>query len=172
MNDALSLGAAPLAAQPLTAQAFAPYGTVIAAPATDPGRPINGGNAMRFDLLDDLQLGADGGRPMLALFRAQARRFPHAVTDMERHALGSQTFVPLGERRFVIVVARAGDAPVSAGELAAFVTDGRQGVVLAPGTWHHALLAVDAGDFVVVERAGGKVDCDICHLAVPAVIEG
>lgn len=172
MNDALSNGAAPLAAQPLTAQAFAPYGTVIAAPATDPGRPINGGNATRFDLLADLQLGADGGRPMLALFRAQARRFPHAVTEMERHALGSQTFVPLGERRFVIVVARAGDAPVSAGELAAFVTDGRQGVVLAPGTWHHALLAVDAGDFVVVERAGGEVDCDICHLDVPAVIEG
>ncbi|MGJ7553889.1 ureidoglycolate lyase [Variovorax sp. RB3P1] len=172
MNDALSIGAAPLAAQPLTAQAFAPYGTVIAAPATDTGRPINGGNATRFDLLDDLQLGANGGRPMLALFRAQARRFPHAVTEMERHALGSQTFVPLGERRFVIVVARAGDAPVSAGELAAFVTDGRQGVVLAPGTWHHALLAVDAGDFVVVERMGGEVDCDICHLEVPAVIEG
>lgn len=172
MNDALSAGAAPLATHPLTPQAFAPYGTVVAVPATGPGRPINGGNAMRFDLLDDLQLGAEGGRPVLALFRAQARRFPHAFTEMERHALGSQTFVPLGERRFVIVVARAGAAPVSCSELAAFVTDGHQGVVLAPGTWHHALLAVDAGDFVVVERAGGEVDCDICHLAVPAVIEG
>jgi ureidoglycolate lyase len=172
MNDAHSTRAPALAAQPLTPQAFAPYGTVIAAPTAGLGRPINGGNAMRFDLLDDLQLGAEGGRPMLALFRAQARRFPHAVTEMERHALGSQAFVPLGERRFVIVVARAGAAPVSCSQLAAFVTDGRQGVVLAPGTWHHALLAVDAGDFVVVERAGGEVDCDICHLRVPAIVEG
>ncbi|MFM9922395.1 ureidoglycolate lyase [Variovorax sp. H27-G14] len=159
----------PLLAQPLTPEAFAPFGTVIAVPAGE-GRAINGGNAQRFDLLGDLQLGADGGRPALALFRAQARRFPHTFTEMERHALGSQTFVPLGERRFVIVVARAGQAPVSAGELSAFVTDGHQGVVLAPGTWHHALLAVDAGDFVVIERAAQAVDCDVCQLQAPAVV--
>jgi ureidoglycolate lyase len=163
MTDFSPTSAALLVAQPLTSQAFAPYGAVIEAP-TGEGRPINGGNAQRFDLLYDLRLDAEGGRPMLALFRAQARRFPHEVSEMERHALGSQTFVPLGDRRFVIVVARAGEAPTSAQELAAFVTDGRQGVVLAPGTWHHALLAVDAGDFVVIERAGGGIDCDVCLL--------
>jgi ureidoglycolate lyase len=163
MNDVPLTGAAALVAQPLTSHAFAPYGTVIEAP-TGEGRSINGGNAQRFDLLGDLRLDAEGGRPMLALFRAQARRFPHEVSEMECHALGSQTFVPLGDRRFVIVVARAGEAPTSAQQLAAFVTDGRQGVVLAPGTWHHALLAVDAGDFVVIERAGGGVDCEVCLL--------
>ena len=169
-DDHHPAGATTLVAQPLTSKTFAPYGTVIAAPAGE-GRPINGGNAQRFDLVDDLQLGASGGRPMLALFRAQARRFPHEVTEMERHALGSQTFVPLGERRFVIVVAPAGEAPTAAGMLAAFVTDGRQGVVLAPGTWHHALLAVDAGDFVVIERAAGvEVDCDVCWLDAPAIV--
>lgn len=155
----------PLAARPLTAAAFAPYGTVLQAPA-GAGRPINGGTAERFDLVDDLRLGAEGGRPLLAIFRARARRFPHAVQEMERHALGSQSFVPLGERRFVIVVAAAG-AALGAGALAAFVTDGRQGVTLAPGTWHHALLAVDAGDFLVVERAAAAVDCDICLLPAP-----
>ncbi|WP_395319925.1 ureidoglycolate lyase [Variovorax sp. UC74_104] len=170
MNDVSPTAAEVLVAQPLTSEAFAPYGTVIAAPAGE-GRPINGGNAQRFDLLDDLQLAAEGGRPMLALFRAQARRFPHEVSEMERHALGSQTFMPLGDRRFVIVVARAGEAPTSARQLAAFVTDGRQGVVLAPGTWHHALLAVDAGDFAVIERAGsGGVDCDVCQLREPGSV--
>ena len=167
MNDAAPHVLVP---QPLTPQAFAPYGTVLAVPAGVAGRPINGGNAERFDLVDDLQLGADGGRPMLALFRAQARRFPHEVTEMERHALGSQTFVPLGERRFVIVVAPAGEAPVEPGMLQAFITDGHQGVVLAPGTWHHALLAVDAGDFVVIERAAAAVDCDVCWLRGPALV--
>ena len=38
----------------------------------------------------------------------------------------------------------------------------RQGVVLAPGTWHHALLAVEGGDFAVVERRAAQVDCDVC----------
>ena len=149
-----------LFAQPLTAAAFAPFGTVIAVPVDAPGRPINGGTSQRFGLLADMALSAEGGRPMLALFRAQARRFPHAVDELERHALGSQTFVPLGQRRFVLVVAPAAPEP-DLGALAAFMTDGAQGVVLAPGTWHHALLAVDAGDFVVVERAAQAVDCDV-----------
>lgn len=149
-----------LTAQPLTAAAFAPFGTVIEVPSGVPGRPINGGTSQRFDLLADLALTAESGRPMLALFRAQARRFPHAVDELERHALGSQAFVPLGERRFVVVVAPAAPQPDPAA-LAAFVTNGLQGVVLAPGTWHHALLAVEAGDFVVVERAAQAVDCDV-----------
>lgn len=160
--------ASPLIAQPLTPRVFAPFGTVVEAP-DGPGRPINAGTSQRFDLLGDLQLQADGGRAMLALFRAQARPFPHAVTEMERHALGSQSFVPLGRRRFVIVVAPAGDAPQPEA-LAAFISNGEQGVVLAPGTWHHALLAVDAGDFVVVERAAGVVDCDICALGAAVTV--
>ncbi len=152
--------------RPLTAAAFAPYGTVVEVPQGATGRPSNAGTSPRFDLLADLALTADGGRPMLALFRAQARRFPHPVTEMERHALGSQSFVPLGRRRFVVVVA----AEPTAESLAAFVSDGEQGVVLAPGTWHHALLAVDAGDFVVVERAADRVDCDVADLPQPAQV--
>jgi ureidoglycolate lyase len=150
-----------LTTQPLTAEAFARYGTVVQAPAGD-GRS-KACTAGRLDLVNDLPLGAPGGRPLLALFRAQRQRFPHAVRALERHALGRQTFVPLGERRFVVVVALA-DKPPSAATLAAFITDGHQGVVLAPGTWHHALLAVDAGDFVVVERAAASADCERCPL--------
>lgn len=44
---------------------------------------------------------------MLALFRAQARTFPLNIGEMERHTLGSQTFIPLGTQRFVLVVAAA-----------------------------------------------------------------
>lgn len=155
-----------LTASPLTPEAFAPYGTVAGwASAVDgTGRLINAGTTERFDLIEDLTLDAEGGRAMLALFRAQARRFPHAVVELERHLLGSQTFVPLGARRFVIVVAPAGAVP-TAPTLAAFVTDGCQGITLAPGTWHHALLAVQGGDFVVVERAGERIDCDIAVLS-------
>ena len=108
-----------LTPEPLTPVRFAPFGQVVAvqwqSPAL-PAWPINGGNAMRHELLADLQLTAEGGVPMLALFSAQARQFPLPVTELERHALGSQTFVPLGTQRFVVVVARPGPAP-QAGEL-------------------------------------------------------
>lgn len=148
-----------LEARPLTAHHFSAFGTVIG--LTDPSLPsqsINQGNALRYDLLPDLQLTSQGGWPMLALFRAQARQFPLAVTEVECHALGSQSFVPLGTQRFVVVVAAAGPAP-KAEDLQAFVTDGRQGIVLAPGTWHHALLAVEGGDFAVIERRAEALDC-------------
>lgn len=152
----------------LTPEAFAPFGTVLQAP-DGPGVAINAGNARRFDLVNDLQLSAAGGRALLALFRAQARAFPLPVQELERHALGSQSFVPLGERRFVIVVAPAGPAP-GAGALRAFVTNGLQGITLHPGTWHHALLAVDGGDFIVVERGADVVDCDLAALSVPMTL--
>lgn len=159
-----------LAVQPLTPGAFEPFGTVLQAPPhPHAARSINGGTAQRFDLVDDLQLDAAGGRGQLALFRAQARSFPLTVQEMECHQLGSQTFVPLGAQRFVIVVAAAG-APPEAMALTAFVTNGHQGITLAPGTWHHALLALDGGDFVVVERAAAATDCVQHMLAVPAEI--
>lgn len=153
---------------PLTAAAFEPFG-ILLEPPTHGGRSINAGTSERFDLVDDLHLSATGGRAQLAMFRAQARCFPMAVQELERHQWGSQTFVPWGRGRFVVVVARSGPPP-QADALRAFVSDGRQGVVLAPGTWHHALLAVDAADFLVIERAAAAEDCDRHVLRAPRAL--
>lgn len=155
-------------AEPLTVASFALYGAVVAAPG-GPGTAINGGSSERFTLVDDLRLQAGGGRPTLALYRAAPHVFPQRLFVMERHALGSQTFVPLGEHRFVVVVA-AGDAAPRSADLRAFVTVPRQGVVLAPGTWHHPLLALDGGDFVVIERAATAVDCEVVTLDAPVEV--
>lgn len=158
-----------LTAQPLNAAAFSAFGQVVAVPSAVP-RAINGGHALRYDLVADLQLHAAGGCAMLAVFRAAGRSFPLPLVEMERHTLGSQTFIPLGSHRFVVVVAAAASA-CQVGDLQAFITDGQQGVVLATGTWHHALLAVEGGDFAVLERRGAHTDCDICHLPAPVHVQ-
>lgn len=157
-----------LSPQALTDAAFAPYGRVLHAPDhLAPTEWINGGTAQRFEVLSDALLTGAGGRPVLAISRAAARVLPMDLHTLERHALGSQSFAPLGgARRFVVVVAPPGLPPQPA-DLRAFVTDGRQGVWLAPGTWHHALLALDAGDFLVVERRAEAPDCDLATLAGP-----
>lgn len=155
---------------PLTAEGFAPYGTVIERPGAAAGRSINGGTSRRHDLLADLALQAEGGQPMLALFHAQARPFPLRLGVLERHCLGSQTFVPLAGARCVIVVAAAG-TPLRADALRAFQVRGDQGFVLAPGTWHHALLAIDEGDFVVIERRAAVVDCEEQALDGPVELQ-
>lgn len=156
--------------QALTDTAFAPYGRVLQVPADGHGgQAINEGTSQRFELVADALLTADAGRPVISISRALARLLPMDLLAMERHRLGSQSFVPLGAaRRFVLVVAAAGvPADALADHLQAFVTDGLQGVILAPGTWHHGLLALDAGDYLVLERRGDAVDCDLADLAPP-----
>jgi ureidoglycolate lyase len=158
----------PLRLQPLTDAAFAPFGRVLHwTPAAVADEAINGGSARRLALVGDARLTAEGGRAVLSISRAAARTLPMRLTEVERHVHGSQAFVPLGARlRLAVVVARPGAAP-SAADLAAFVTNGQQGVLLAPGTWHHALLALDAGDFLVLERRAQAADCDLHTLPAP-----
>jgi ureidoglycolate lyase len=157
-----------LIAEPLTAAAFAPFGTVVAWPGGD-GRAINAGSSRRADLDGALRLVAQDGAPLLAIYRAEARTFPFTAEQLERHRHGTQTFIPLGTARFVILVAPADAMPV-ADTLRAFLTDGRQGVSLAVGTWHHGLLAVNAADFAVIERAAADEDCELATLPRPVSV--
>lgn len=158
----------PLDPQPLTASAFMPYGHVMSG-AGGTGRAINHGSSHRVDVSGPLALHAAGGQPVLAVFRARAQAPQGPWTELERHRLGTQSFVPLMGARCVVLVARGDDAP-DPRTLAAFVADGRQGFTLHAGTWHHPLIALDDGDFVVLERQGDTVDCEVVHLAEPVLL--
>lgn len=149
----------------LDAAAFSPYGDLLAL-KTPGNRAINAGTSQRLDLPDTLDLNAEGGHPLLAVFhaRAQAARGPWHV--LERHRLGSQTFIPLAGARCVLLVALGATRP-EPHTLAAFAVRGDQGFTLRAGTWHHPLIALDAGDFLVLERAAAREDCEVVHLDTP-----
>jgi ureidoglycolate lyase len=159
----------PLPALPITAAAFAPYGWLACAEGQS-GRVINDGSSLRVDDVGELSLTAQGGAACLAVFRAQARDPRGPWQTLERHRLGTQTFVPLAGARYVVLVALGAEAPDPA-TLRAFVVRGDQAVTLRAGTWHHALLALDDGDFVVIERRAAEVDCDIATLPAPVALQ-
>ncbi len=145
--------------QPLTAAGFASFGTVVEAAAG--GAAINAGSARRLEPVPALDLQRDAGRAVLAIYQAEARRFPFEARVLERHRLSDQVFLPLGgARRCVLLVAPAAVAQPRADDCRAFLTDGLQGVRIAAGTWHHGLLALDSGPWVVLERRGETPDCD------------
>jgi ureidoglycolate lyase len=150
--------------QPLTAEAFAPYGDVVTS-AGRQGRLINAGTAVRVEM-PELDALADGGTPLLSVFRATAVRLPFEVRELERHGMGSQTFLPLGGTAFVAVVALGHPAP-DPETLAAFLSDGKVGITIRRGVWHHALLSLADGDYAVIERRGAQVDCEVVELARP-----
>ncbi|NMF91186.1 ureidoglycolate lyase [Aromatoleum petrolei] len=159
-----------IVAEPLTPEAFAPFGDVIEAGDAVRQFPINGGNTMRYHDLAKIDPGPDG-HAIVSIFRGEPRALPFPVEMMERHPLGSQAFVPMSGRPYLVVVAPAG-APPTARDLRVFIARGDQGVNYARGVWHHPLLALDGvSDFVVIDRAGNGHNCDEVTLAETVLID-
>ncbi|VXB91535.1 Ureidoglycolate lyase [Burkholderia sp. 8Y] len=141
-----------LAIEPLTRTAFEPFGDVIELEGAKQ-IPINLGTTIRFHDLCKVDVTDEGGRTLVNLFRGQPRVLPFEVKMMERHPLGSQAFIPLDERPYLVVVAPAGELDES--KIRAFVTRGWQGVNYAKGVWHHPLIALGkVSDFIIVDRGG------------------
>lgn len=152
-----------IVAQALTPEAFAPFGDVIAPAGVQSGStPINDGTAQRFDDLTQLDVSEQGGEACVAIFRTQdgTHVAPYALTMFERHLQGSQSFVPMGLGRVLVVVAQGGDAPEE-DAIQAFVVEPGQGVTLRRGVWHHPMITIGGADVLVIERRAAQVDCEI-----------
>ena len=95
-----------LVIEPLTRAAFEPFGDVI---ELDGAKqiPINLGTTIRFHDLARIDVEDEGGRALVNLFRGQPRVLPFEVSMLERHPLGSQAFLPLNDRPYLVVVAPA-----------------------------------------------------------------
>lgn len=154
---------------PLTKERFAPYGDVVEA-LRDRRAAMNASRFERFDDLCEVDM-HDDGRVAVSIARCRvATELPYRIDMMERHPLGSQAFVPLTRCRMIVVVAPPGES-VESQELRAFVSNGRQGINYHRGTWHMPLIAFDEGqEFLVIDRAAGRPNCDEHTLAEPVVL--
>ncbi len=136
-----------IAAETLTAAAFAPFGDVLDT-AGAPDRLINRGLCGRWHRA---RLDFGTGRAGISLFRAEPRAFPYRLDLVERHPLGSQAFLPMSPDPFLVVVAEGREAVP--GPIRAFLTAPGQGVNLLRGCWHGVLTPLAApGLFAVVDR--------------------
>ena len=141
-----------LTPEPLTADAFAPFGDVIEAAGAAEVMAINYGWTTRFNDLAGIDTRDEGGRTIVSLFRSRPLH-PLVLKIFERHPLGSQAFVPTQGRPYLVAVAPAGD--FDAGKVRIFRAVACQGVNYAKGVWHHFLLALEAeSDFLVIDRDG------------------
>ncbi|WP_420392214.1 ureidoglycolate lyase [Acuticoccus sp.] len=153
-----------LKAEPLGEAAFAPFGEVLTPPGS-PGRTYYSG------ALASLRPGA---APSLSLTRVEvATALPHEARRMERHEFSSQSFVPLGDVPFLVMVAP--DAPSGGPDLAearAFVASGGVGVTYGANVWHHPLsvLAAPASFAVVMWLDGGPTDEEFVDIE-PRLVE-
>ncbi|MDH5353193.1 MAG: ureidoglycolate lyase [Gammaproteobacteria bacterium] len=147
-----------LTVNPLTRANFANFGDVVESEGRD-SYFINNGMAERFHKLATVEAAGEEASVIISLVKSKKFDLPRKVDHVEYHPFGSQAFLPLDETPFVVVVAKAGEAP-SAEDLHAFVTNGKQGINYHAGTWHHVLLTPYAAmDFICVDRAGKGNNC-------------
>ncbi|MGE6782828.1 ureidoglycolate lyase [Ensifer adhaerens] len=154
--------------QPLTREAFAPFGDVIETENAH-NFPINGGKATRYHDLAKIDTTGEKARPMISLVRGVPYPLPLKLTMVERHPLGSQAFIPLSDNPFLIVVSKETEEGPS--EPIAFRTTPGQGVNIARNVWHGILTPLDdVSDFAVVDRGGEGVNLEEHFFKEPFLI--
>ena len=153
-----------IVAEPLTAQAFKPFGTVLEGTAA-PGRAY-----VSDTLASD--------RPHAPVSLSVATVTPQGglrleVSVLERHEHSSQTFIPLHVSRYLVLATL--DAPGGGPDLSrlrAFVARAGQGVTYAMGTWHHPLTVLDgpATFAVLMWRDGTAGDEEFVPVTTPLTV--
>lgn len=125
--------------EPLTAEAYAPYGWVFGE-QPEPGRRdwIESDN-VRFWHEHDFLTGQGGVTEFVWV--TYKPREP-VVTRVEAHRLTEQAIVPVSGHPILHLVAPPNDDPLAAGivpdlsRAKAFLMDGTKGICMRPGTWH------------------------------------
>ena len=145
----------------LCKEAFAPFGDVIEIEGSD-WFPINNGSTRRYHKLGLVEIGDDKGLPAISMARGAAFHFPVEISMLERHPLGSQSFIPCNGVPFMVVVAPSlPDGRPDERGLRAFRAHANQGVNYLRACWHHPLISLEReGDFIVVDRIGSGHNCD------------
>lgn len=128
-----------LTIQPMTREAFAPYGELIGERG-----------AIEVDL--------DGGAASVVAQTIEA----HALSFdfMGRHLRTEQVFAPLGAARSVIAVAPPSrDGALDIKRLGAFLIDGSHAFKLHRGTWHTSAFPLqERATFIILDREGTLED--------------
>ncbi len=139
-----------IVAQPITEDAFAPFGQLIR-------RPEQAGSSS--DIVDELSNLRSHARPKLSVVTVAHAAMPLAATEMERHVHSSQAFIPIDCDRYLIIVAPHADAGrPDPSAMRAFVVPGDTGINYKADTWHHPIRALgrDASFVVLTFIEGAK----------------
>ncbi|MFL5330683.1 MAG: ureidoglycolate lyase [Gemmataceae bacterium] len=173
MNQPSNIGPS-LVAEPLTVEAYRPFGDVLSADQGFGARKANGGTADLFERLSVVE----NCRPGTAsenwkIYRCSPFRVrPVQVMELEKHPSSGQLFVPMGNAgRYLVVVAR-GDASPDLQTLKVFVATNTQAITYKPGIWHLPMTVLDCvSDMLsLVYEDGSDGDCVVAQVPCEIVV--
>ncbi|RZF49900.1 ureidoglycolate lyase [Acinetobacter halotolerans] len=152
--------------QPLTQDSFSAFGDVLEKENHD-FFSINQGLTERYHALSLAQVSGENAVVGMSIFHNLcATEVPFKIDMLERHPCGSQSFIPLQQQKFIIIVALPLDhSQPDEQQIFAFLSNGKQGITYHQGVWHHPLITLEAeSGFLVVDRIGEGKNCDVYPL--------
>jgi ureidoglycolate lyase len=147
----------------LTREHFSAFGDVIDICDSNHKIAINDGMANRHHDLAKVDVSEKSGHAIISIIDTDKTQLPLRICVMERHPIGSQAFMPIGNSPYIVLVAPTGE--FDANQLQGFLAQANQGINYAKGTWHHACIShIQPNQFLVVDRGGEGENCDFVTL--------
>jgi ureidoglycolate lyase len=145
--------------EPLTRDAFAPYGDVLQAPDL----------IERRNFVVDLISLRPKARLNMSLVRAPIIDSTRDITELEYHPYSAQAFFPIDVESYVVLVALNGrNGRPSLSSLKVYIATRHQGICYRPGVWHLGMATIHRpGAFALLVHEDGMAN-DFVFRGVPA----
>lgn len=153
-----------ITAIPLSADAFAPYGQVLAA---------SGIGLERKPYAARMHNGRPNAKPNMTYMRIAPDATLVQIGVLERHRHSNQTFVPLnGTRQLIVVCPSGAQGEPLVGRAVAFAAEGSQAINYDADVWHAPRMALCLpGEFVMFRfDDGSDLDTEIIELPTPLTV--
>ena len=135
---------------------FLPFGDIINKKFSSDELSINQGTTIRHHKISELKLTEKSGIPAISIFSGSPREFPIQIKIMEKHPIASQSFLPIQNYDWLVVVSNEKKELPDLNTLRCFHVDGSVGITYKANVWHHPLLVKKKQDFWIIDRIKDK----------------
>ena len=145
----------------LDASVFSKFGKIVEKKNALELRSINQGTTTRYHNISELDLESKNGNSSISIFSGAPRDLPIEIKIMEKHPVASQSFLPIQNYDWLIVVSEEKNELPDLNTLRCFHVNGNTGITYNKNIWHHPLLVKKKQDFWVVDRINDQEDSSI-----------
>ena len=140
---------------------FSKFGDIIQKKNALELRSINQGTTTRYHNISKLSLESKNGNSSISIFSGSPRDVPIEIKIMEKHPIASQSFLPIQDYDWLIVVCEEKNELPDLSTLRCFQVDGDTGITYNKNIWHHPLLVKKKQDFWVIDRINEQENASI-----------
>ena len=145
----------------LDASVFSKFGKIVEKKNALELRSINQGTTTRYHNISELDLESKNGISNISIFSGTPRILPIEIKIMEKHPVASQSFLPIQDYDWLIVVSEEKNELPDLNTLKCFHVNGDTGITYNKNVWHHPLLVKKKQDFWVIDRINDEEDTSI-----------